>query len=136
MLIFCNLSSNIELYFIIFNNNIVKNFFTGGYIFMNEVMLSGVVFDLNISMYAKVVYFYLSTYRDENNKCSPCHDTIAKQVNCSVTKVQHAIKELIEAKMIQKENRFNNTHKGKPAQTSNEYTIYHKPYDQITLAEP
>lgn len=101
-----------------------------------EIFFKGydIAFTTNLSIYAKVVYFYLCKCKNNlTNKCNPCHFTISKNANCSVSMVQRAIKELESAKLVQKTNCYNSTRKGKNAQTSNEYTVYSKPYDQIEI---
>lgn len=87
------------------------------------------IFEMELSIYAKMVYFYLSKCKNNDNTCFPCHFTIAKNCSCGVTKVKEAIKELVAHKLLLKEERYTGTKKGKNSQTSNLYTVYNKPQE-------
>jgi hypothetical protein len=104
----------------------------------NEMFFKGygIIFDMNISNYSKIVYLYLSKCKNnKTNKCFPCHYQISKACSIGITSVKSAIKELESVKLIKKEHRFLDSKKGKTFQTSNEYTVYSQPYDSIENVE-
>lgn len=89
------------------------------------------IFSLNLSVYAKAIYFYLCKCKNKDNQCFPSHYDISVKTSCSVSRVKTAIKELEQMSLIKKENRFFESKKGFSTQTSNLYTIY--PYPQIQI---
>ena len=89
------------------------------------------IFDLQLSIYSKAIYFYLCKCKNHNNTCFPSHFDISIKVGCSVSKVKTGLKELEEIGLINKKHRFFESKRNKQAQTSNLYTVY--PYPKIKI---
>src|SRR4051812_45351626 len=85
------------------------------------------IFEINVSVYAKIVYQYLCRCADAEGASFPKHDTIGKACGIRKTKVKEALKELIDVKLLSKKARFVKTENEKMKQTSNEYIIYEEP---------
>jgi hypothetical protein len=102
-----------------------KNYFTS----------YNMIFETNLSIYAKAVYLYMCRCADSQSQSFPSHADIAIKCSCGITKVKEAIKELESIKLVVKQNRFRKTKSGKMAQTSNLYIVYDRPYDTIPPEE-
>lgn len=90
------------------------------------------IFELELSLQAKMIYTYLCRCADNEGQSFPSLNDIAKK--CSIKTRQtvvNGIKELEEARMLSKERRT----RANKSTTSTLYTIYHKPYDEA-LASP
>jgi len=85
------------------------------------------IFELEISIYAKMVYKYLCRCADGDGHAFPSLNDIAKK--CSIKSRQTvitAIKELEGARLLSKERRLREN----KSQTSTMYTVYHSPYER------
>lgn len=84
------------------------------------------IFEQDISIFAKSIYLYLCRCADGQGESFPSHADIAKKCSMSVRKVADAIKELEKIGLLTKETRRNK----KGGQTSNLYTISDSPSAQ------
>lgn len=96
---------------------------------------SNIIFEMNLSIYAKMVYIYLSRLSDEEFKSFPKQSKIAERCSCGVTKVKDAINELIDAKLLEKQHRYIKTDNGKLKQTSNLYILHEESFENIKSKE-
>jgi len=86
------------------------------------------IYDLELSIHAKMVYTYLCRCADSDGQAFPSLNDIAKK--CSIKSRQtvvNAIKELEGARLLSKERR---TRENK-SQTSTMYAVYHEPYERV-----
>ena len=83
------------------------------------------VFNMELSCHAKLVYVFLCRCADSESQSFPSKNTIAQKCSISVTSVKNALKELIEARLLTKEEQF----RPDGGQTSNLFTIYSEPYE-------
>jgi len=81
------------------------------------------IFEQSISKQAKLLYIYLCRCADDEGQSFPSHRTISVKCSMCVTDVKNAIKALINARLLDKENQFTETGR----KTSNLYTIYDSP---------
>jgi hypothetical protein len=89
------------------------------------------MFELDLSIQAKMIYTYLCRCADNEGQSFPSLNDIAKK--CSIKTRQtvvNGIKELEEARMLSKERRT----RANKSNTSTLYTIYHAPYDVAVVA--
>src|SRR5690554_2422727 len=92
----------------------------------NFTIVQNIIFSLEISVYAKLVYVYLNKCADEEGQAFPSYNTIAENCSCSRRKAIEAIKELKEICLLEVQQR-KIIKEGKPSNTSNLYTIYDEP---------
>lgn len=64
------------------------------------------IFDLDLSVKEIIVYMYLCSCSDNQNECYPSLKQIAAACSISQTSVKNAINELIERKLITKDNQY------------------------------
>lgn len=93
------------------------------------------IFESNLSIFAKIVYLYMCRCADSQAQSFPSHADISIKCSCGISSVKKAIAELIDVKLVVKENRFRKTKNGKMAQTSNLYIVYDRPFDTIPPEE-
>lgn len=74
----------------------------------------------NLKSRALSVLIYLIDRSNADLTCFPAIPTMAEQLHISVSTVKRALKELVDAGFLQKENRFRENNRG---QTSNLYTL-------------
>lgn len=79
---------------------LLREIFSGEYFYANRM-----VFELEISGNAKLVYYYLAKCADVMGKCWPAHKTIAAACSLSVTAVKTALTELMSQEVITISNR-------------------------------
>jgi len=89
------------------------------------------IFEMDLSCHAKIVYIYLCRCADSESQSFPSRNTIAKSCDISVSSVKYAIRELIEARLLVREEQY----RSNGGQTSNLYTIYSQPYDIELVSE-
>lgn len=89
------------------------------------------VFELDLSCHAKLVYIYLCRCADSEAQSFPSKNTISRSCGISVSSVKYALRELIEARLLTREEQF----RANKGQTSNLYTIYSQPYEVEALPE-
>lgn len=82
------------------------------------------IFDLQISEHAKMVYIYLCRCADDEGQAFPSHSTIAQK--CSIKSRQTVMNAIAELEDIGLLSKIQRTRKDK-GQTSNLYTIYDTP---------
>lgn len=82
------------------------------------------VFELDLSCHSKLVYIFLCRCADSEAQSFPSKNTIAKSCGISMTSVKYALRELIEANLLVREEQF----RPNGGQTSNLYTVYSEPY--------
>ena len=82
------------------------------------------IFDVDISNHAKLLYVYLCRCADSKSQSFPSNKKAAKHCNVGETTTKEAFKVLIKARLITKETRRRKDN----GQTSNRYTIFPKPY--------
>ncbi len=70
------------------------------------------------------VYRYLRDRTNDQRQCFPSMDRIASDLHISVSTVNRAIKELVAAGFIEKENRSRTYNKKTFGKTSNLYTVH------------
>lgn len=73
------------------------------------------VFDVGVSTNAIALYGLLGRYADQNGKCHPGRETLAKRLNCSAKTIDRAKQELIAAGALAQKRRGQNK--------SNEYVL-------------
>lgn len=84
------------------------------------------IFDLDISIYAKMTYMYLCRLADNDNQSFPSYNTIAKACSYSKSSAIRSIQELEKIGLIEKKSR-NIKKDGKIINRSNIYFLYDKP---------
>jgi hypothetical protein len=82
------------------------------------------IFSLDISCHAKLIYMYLCRCADSEAQSFPSRNTIGKNCSISLTSVKNAMKELLNVRLLVKEEQF----RSDGSQTSNLYTIFPEPY--------
>jgi predicted transcriptional regulator len=82
------------------------------------------IFSMDISAHAKLVYTYLCRCANSEAQSFPARKTIGEACSIGLTSVRNALKELIEAKLLKKQEQF----RSNGGQTSNLYTVYSEPY--------
>jgi len=83
------------------------------------------IFNMDISCHAKLIYLYLCRCADSEAKSFPSRNTIAKSCSISLTSVKNAIRELIKERLLKREEQY----RSDGSQTSNLYTIFSEPYE-------
>lgn len=83
------------------------------------------IFSLDISCHAKLIYMYLCRCADSEAQSFPSRNTIAKNCSISLTSAKNAMRELLNARLLVKEEQF----RSDGSQTSNLYTIFPEPYE-------
>ena len=103
----------------------------------NFFMTSNTVFDIEMGVYPKIVYTYLSRCADNVGQSFPGRAKIADKCEISVRTVDRAINVLIAEGLLSKEAQFLPAGKGKKRrQTVNLYTIYDEPFQDHQYKEP
>lgn len=83
------------------------------------------IFEVDISNHAKLLYVYLCRCADGKSQSFPSHEKITKHCSVGETTAKKALDDLIKARLITKESRYRKDN----GQTSNRYTIFPKPYN-------
>jgi hypothetical protein len=83
------------------------------------------IFNLDISCHAKLIYMYLCRCADSEAQSFPSRNTIGKNCSISLTSVKNAMRELLKSRLLIKEEQF----RSDGSQTSNLYTIFPEPYE-------
>ena len=84
------------------------------------------IFDLNISTCAKLVYAYLCRCSDKRGRCYPSMENIGDACGLkSRTTVNKALNELQQAGLLEKENR----RRLDGSNSTNIYIVYEKPHE-------
>lgn len=83
------------------------------------------IFGMDISCHAKLIYMYLCRCADSEAQSFPSRNTIAKNCSISLTSVKNAMRELLNARLLAREEQF----RSDGSQTSNLYTIFPEPYE-------
>ena len=89
------------------------------------------IFSMDISAHAKLVYTYLCRCADSEAKSFPSRNTIASACNIGLTSVRNALKELVEVRLLKKQEQFRDN----GGQTSNLYTVFSEPYKDSQKVE-
>lgn len=84
------------------------------------------IFSTDISAHAKLVYTYLCRCANSEAKSFPARKTIGEACSIGLTSVRNALKELVEARLLKKQEQF----RSNGGQTSNLYTVYSEPYTE------
>ena len=84
------------------------------------------IFEMDISNHAKLLYLYFCRCADSESQSFPAHRLVVKHCSMGKTTMRKALKELIEVRLITREHRYRKDN----SQTSNQYTIYPEPYDE------
>lgn len=87
------------------------------------------IFSMDISAHAKLVYTYLCRCANSEAKSFPARKTIGEVCSIGLTSVRNALKELVEARLLKKQEQF----RSNGGQTSNLYTVYSEPYTEEGL---
>ena len=64
------------------------------------------IYSLDLPHRAKMVYMYLKDRSDKNGQCYPAIGTIARELHLSRRTVERAIQDLLQARLIEKEQRW------------------------------
>ena len=80
----------------------------------NKFAASSSIFELPISVHAKIVYLYLCSVADSNGQSSPSRNTIAEMCKISPATVSRATDSLVEHGLVTKTYSVGN---------ENEYTV-------------
>ena len=83
------------------------------------ITMSNYIFSTNTDVYSKLVYAALKKYSNNEGKCFPARNTLAKLCKVSLSTLRKAINSLVEAKVLDKEYRYRENR----SQTSNLYTL-------------
>ena len=86
--------------------------------FMSFLAISNCIKIQNIKPTTNLVLLILANYANEENETYPSKKHLAKMCNCDVRTIQRCLQELLEKKIIEKKERFDDGR-----QTSNLYTI-------------
>lgn len=81
------------------------------------------VYQENLPHRAKTVYMYLQDRADTEGKCYPSIGTIARELNLSRRTVERAIADLVQAGLLEKEQRWREN----GGRSSLLYTIRYRP---------
>jgi len=92
----------------------------------NFTIVQNVIFDLDLSIYAKMVYVYLNRCADTEGHSFPSYKTIAEKCSCSRRTAIDAIKALQDIGLLSVKKRMMKKNE-KLIHTSNLYTIYDEP---------
>lgn len=79
------------------------------------------IFEMDISIYAKIIYIYFCRMADDKGTCFPSRKKISLACSIGLTKVSETIKELEDVGLIKRKTRFRSSNNG---QTSNLYTVF------------
>lgn len=92
------------------------------------------IFDMDLSIQAKMLYIYLCRRADSESQSFPSKATIMNHCSMGRTSAGNALRELEKEKLLVREYRYRENN----SQTSNIYTIFPKPYvdDKNNTAEP
>lgn len=81
--------------------------------------MSNYIFSTNTGVYSKLVYAAIKKFSNNEGKCFPARNTLAKLCKVSLSTLRKAINNLVEAKILEKEYRYRENR----SQTSNLYTL-------------
>ncbi len=83
------------------------------------------IFKLDLKIQAKMLYCYLCRCADSESQSFPAKKLIISDCSMGRTSAGKALRELENARLITREKRYRKN----GSQTSNQYTIFPKPYD-------
>ncbi len=84
-----------------------------------SITMSNYIFNTNTDVYSKLVYAAIKKFSNNEGKCFPARNTLAKLCKVSLSTLRKAINSLVEAKVLEKEFRYRENR----SQTSNLYTL-------------
>ena len=84
------------------------------------------IFETDMSIQAKMLYFYLCRCADSDSQSFPAKRLIIDHCSMGRTSIGNALRELEGARLIVRESRYRKNN----SQTSNQYTIYPEPYGE------
>lgn len=88
---------------------------------MNQFEMKKRAYQSNLKNRALQVLLYLIDRANKEQTCFPAVATIGRELHISISTVKRAMRELVEAGYVKKENRFREGNRG---QTSNLYTLF------------
>ncbi len=86
---------------------------------ITTITMSNYIFSTNTDVYSKLVYAAIKKFSNNEGKCFPARNTLAKLCKVSLSTLRKAINSLVEAKVLEKEFRYRENR----SQTSNLYTL-------------
>ena len=89
------------------------------------------IFNLDISEHAKIVYLYLCRCADDESQAFPSYSTIAKRCSISRRTALRAVRELQDVGLLEVKNR-QMLKNGKLLYTSNLYILYDSPNEEVS----
>lgn len=89
------------------------------------------IFEMDISIQAKMLYLYLCRCADSQAMSFPSKSTMMRHCSMGRTSVGNALRELEKAQLLKRESRYREN----MSQTSNRYTIYPEPYNNADAGD-
>ena len=101
----------------------------------NFFIAQNMIFDLDISEHAKITYLYLCRCADDESQAFPSYNTIAEKCSFSRSTAIRSIQELEEIGLLSVEKRYEEDADGSKVYTSNLYTLYDSPNEELISGE-
>ena len=97
----------------------------------NRFWAPNLIFELDISNNAKLVYLFLCRRAKSDGTSFPSRQNIAQNCSIAIRTIDKVLKELVSVGMLEKEHQFNE--KNPDEFTSNLYTVHEEPYTNNCL---